>query len=131
MSLDKGDLGFNPHFSRVSYCDGESIRSDCVTLRRPPRRTVQVRLRRPRSQALSERRLHRLVTKILEKCGLRELEQVGLKSRRVENSESSRIDEFVLFIKSLLNYGTALTPGSELARALTAIHAPGPSGNHV
>ena len=38
---------------------------------RPPRRTAEVRQRRPSSQALSGRRLHRLATQTDKKCGLR------------------------------------------------------------
>ena len=52
----------NPHFSPVVCCDGGYARRYCVALRRPPRRTVQVRLRRPLSCALSLRHLHRFAT---------------------------------------------------------------------
>ena len=41
-------------------------RPDCVTLGRPPRRTARVRLRGPRSQALSERAFPRFATKTYE-----------------------------------------------------------------
>ncbi len=41
----------SPHFSSLVYCAAAIIRPGCVTLGRPPRRTVKVRLRWPRSQA--------------------------------------------------------------------------------
>ncbi len=60
----------NPHFSSPVYYVAAIIRPGCVSLGRPPRRTVQVRLRRPRSQALPGRPLRRLATTGDEKCGL-------------------------------------------------------------
>ena len=60
----------NPHFSSPVYYVAAIIRPGCVSLGRPPRRTVQVRLRRPRSQALPGRHLRRLTTTGDEKCGL-------------------------------------------------------------
>ena len=60
----------SPHFSHPVCCEAAIIRPDCVMLRRPPRRTVKVRLRGPRSQALSGRRFRPLATTGYEKCGL-------------------------------------------------------------
>jgi len=62
---------FNPHFSSLVYCAAAIIRPGCVALGRPPRRTVKVRLRRPRPQALPGRPLRRLATTSDEKSGLR------------------------------------------------------------
>ena len=64
----------SPHFSPVVCCNGGYIRPDCVALGRPPRRIVKIRLRRPRSRALSERRLRRFATTTGEKSGLGEAE---------------------------------------------------------
>ena len=60
----------SPDFSSLVYCAAAIIRPGCVTLGRPPRRTVKVRLRRPRSQALPGRPLQRLATTSDEKSGL-------------------------------------------------------------
>ena len=62
--------GTNPDFSSLVYCAAAIIRPGCVTLGRPPRRTVKVRLRWPRSQALPGRPLQRLATTSDEKSGL-------------------------------------------------------------
>ena len=67
----EGATSLNPHFSSLVYCVAAIIRPGCVMLGRPPRRTVKVRLRRPRSQALPGRRLRRLATTTDEKSGLR------------------------------------------------------------
>ncbi len=67
----RGGQNLNPHFSSPVYYVAAIIRPGCVSLGRPPRRTVQVRLRRPRSQALPGRPLRRLATTGDEKCGLR------------------------------------------------------------
>ncbi len=61
---------FSPHFSSLVYCAAAIIRPGRVTLGRPPRRTVKVRLRWPRSQALPGRPLPRLTTTSDEKFGL-------------------------------------------------------------
>ena len=60
----------SPHFSSLVYCVAAIIHPGCVSLGRPPRRTVKVRLRRPRSQALPGRPLQRLATTSDEKFGL-------------------------------------------------------------
>ncbi len=60
----------NPHFSSLVYCGPAIIRPGCVSLGRPSRRTVKVRLRWARSQALPGRPLWRLATTSDEKCGL-------------------------------------------------------------
>ena len=60
----------SPHFSPAFYCDGGSGHVYCVALRRASRQTVK-----SASEALGRApcihaRLHRLVTKPGEKCGL-------------------------------------------------------------
>jgi len=52
----------SPHFSSPVYYGAAIIRPGCVSLGRPHRRNVKVRLRWPRSQALPGRRLGRLAT---------------------------------------------------------------------
>ena len=59
----------SPHSSSRVYCGAAIIRPGCVTLCRPSRRTVQVRLRGPRSQALPGPPFRRLATTTDEKCG--------------------------------------------------------------
>ena len=45
----------SPHFSSLVYCDAAIIRPGCVMLGRPPRRTVQVRLRRLATSGLGRK----------------------------------------------------------------------------